>query len=78
MSCSYGNELDVYSKSKKLYISTELKSVKENKCSFIYNHIIVRYKEETIIDTLIKEKRISDSKLLKMIKRQINLKELGI
>ena len=69
----YNNELDKYAKQYKLYISNELMSEKQD----VLNHVIVKWKNKTIID--IKTRGIiGDDKLLNMIKREINLIELGV
>lgn len=69
----YNNDLDKYAKKHKLYISNELMSEKQD----VLNHVIVKWKNKTIID--IKTKGImDDDKLLNMIKREINLIELGV
>jgi hypothetical protein len=88
----YNNELDKYARTHKLYISNELKSVdpeytfentKQVKSFLtkhavtVVNHVIVKWKDITIVDIQTKGV-IEDDELLKLIKREINLIELGV
>ena len=74
----YNNELDKYAKQHKLYISNELMSERNDYSVWsVVNKVIVKWKDITIID--IKTKGIiNDDELLKLIKREINLIELGV